>query len=284
MIILDFNGITLSNITVQKLEIEENLIRHMVLNSIRLYRKKFRHEYGEIVIATDAGNNWRKDYYPFYKANRGKTRDSDPEYWNEVFDILNMIRDELDEFTPYKVLHINKCEADDIIATLVEHTQEFGNYEPVMIVSADKDFAQLQRYNNVAQYSYNTKKFIKEKDPQRFLFEHICKGDGSDGVPNILSADNIFLQEGVRQTPLRQTKIDAWYQSKNLESDMSSEEYRNFQRNKRMIDLKETPIELQQEIINRFNEQKDVSKNTLFNYLLKKRCKRLLEDIDDFTR
>lgn len=52
-------------------------------------------------------------------------------------------------------------EADDIINSLVEYTQEFGNYEKVMIISGDKDFAQLQKYSNVDQYSPITKSLLK---------------------------------------------------------------------------------------------------------------------------
>ena len=47
---------------------------------------------------------------------------------------------------PYQMLKVSGAEADDIIATLVESTQEFGQHEPVLIISGDKDFIQLQRY------------------------------------------------------------------------------------------------------------------------------------------
>lgn len=283
MILIDYSAIAIGNIVTQKLDPDENLIRHMILNSIRLYRKKFHKKYGEIVLAVDAGGNWRKEVFPQYKANRKTSRDSDPEYWAEVFRLIDMVKKEIEENFPYKVIKIHGCEADDIIGTLCEHTQEFGQNEPVMIISADKDFAQLQKYSNVEQFSPMTKRPIVEKDPHRNLFEHLCKGDGGDGVPNILSPDDVFVTEGTRQTPMRKKRIDELYNSKDLQSAMTTEEYRNFQRNKKMIDLSSTPDHLKQEIINRYVNGEVAQKGKIMNYFIKHRCKHLIEELGDFT-
>ena len=201
MIIIDYNGIAIGNIITQKLDIQEDLIRHMILNTIRMYNKKFRDKYGSVVIACDS-SSWRRDYFPNYKFKRREGREEDKSSinWNEVFRIINQVRDEIRDNFPYKVLHIDKCEADDIIATVVEQTQEFGQYEDVMIVSADKDFIQLHKHDNVRQYSPMTKKFIEDKNPRTYIAEHIFKGDSSDGVPNVLSPDNTFV-DGIRSLP-----------------------------------------------------------------------------------
>ena len=279
MIIIDYNGIAIGNIVVQKLAVDENLIRHMILNSIRLYRKKFK-EYGEVVIVADAGGNWRKDVYPEYKANRKKSRDESSLDWDEVFRITNMVRDEIAENFPYKVMHVWGCEADDVIAQIVAETQEFGKYEDVMIVSADKDFAQLQVHNNVKQFSPMTKKFIKEENPRLRLAEHVLKGDSGDGVPNVLSDDKVFI-EGRRQTPLSKKKKELLIETngKGLGEDV----YRNYLRNQRMIDLTMCPDHVKHEIINTFEGQDPWhNKGKVFPYLVNKRCKRLIEDIGDF--
>jgi len=279
MIIIDYNGIAIGNIVVQKLAVDENLIRHMILNSIRLYRKKFK-EYGEVVIVADAGGNWRKDVYPEYKANRKKSRDESSLDWDEVFRITNMVRDEIAENFPYKVMHVWGCEADDVIAQIVAETQEFGKYEDVMIVSADKDFAQLQVHNNVKQFSPMTKKFIKEENPRLRLAEHVLKGDSGDGVPNVLSDDKVFI-EGRRQTPLSKKKKELLIETngKGLGEDV----YRNYLRNQRMIDLTMCPDHVKHEIINTFERQDPWhNKGKVFPYLVQKRCKRLIEDIGDF--
>lgn len=152
MILLDYSQIALSNIIVQKLN-DENMIRHMILNSIRMYNKKYRNEYGQMVICADGMNTWRKDYFPLYKAHRKKNRSESDQDWPEIFRILNLVREEIRENLPYKVIHLEGCEADDVIGTLAMQTQEFGQHEPVMIISSDKDFIQLHKYTNVKQFS-----------------------------------------------------------------------------------------------------------------------------------
>ena len=283
MIIIDYNGIAIGNIITQKLDIQEDLIRHMILNTIRMYNKKFRDKYGSVVIACDS-SSWRRDYFPNYKFKRREGREEDKSSinWNEVFRIINQVRDEIRDNFPYKVLHIDKCEADDIIATVVEQTQEFGQYEDVMIVSADKDFIQLHKYDNVRQYSPMTKKFIEDKNPRTYIAEHIFKGDSSDGVPNVLSPDNTFV-DGIRQSPVTQKKIDAWMQSiDSLEHIMDINVYRNYCRNKKLIDLSEIPNDIKENIINTYVNTKPASKLKVLNYLIKKRCKLLIESVEEF--
>ena len=166
MILLDYNAIAIGNFVVQKVAVDENMIRHMILNSIRMYRQKFGKEYGEMVIVADGMNNWRKDVFPNYKVKRKKNREESSIDWTEAFRIIGMIRDEIRDNFPYKVVHQDGCEADDSIAHIAMSTQEFGRYEPVMIISADGDFKQLQVNKNVRQYSPLTKKFVVEKNPK----------------------------------------------------------------------------------------------------------------------
>jgi len=282
MILIDFNGIAIGNVVVQRLSADENLIRHMILNSIRMYRQKFHREYGEVVIVADGAGNWRKDAYPQYKASRKKSRDESSIDWDEMFRIINMIRDEIRDNFPYKVMHQYGCEADDVIAQIAMETQEFGKHEPVMIVSADKDFIQLQKYDNIKQFSPMTKKYVKHDNPRLYMMEHIFRGDGGDGVPNVLSDDNVFV-EGRRQSPVTKKKIEAWLEAEDLQSAMGDDIYRNFLRNKKLIDLTETPQNIKSEIINTYESQ-DPSKNKskVFNYLIQKRCKLLLESVQEF--
>lgn len=283
MIILDYNQIALSNIQAQHLGIEEDLIRHMILNSIRMYNQKFKSEYGDIVIAADGAFSWRREQFPQYKASRRKTRDeSTTTDWKEVFRILSMVREEIVENLHYRVLRFDGAEADDVIGTLAEYTQEFGKHEPVMIVSADHDFIQLQKYDNVKQYSPLQKKFVKDKNPRSYLFEHIMRGDSGDGVPNVLSPDNAFV-DSIRQSPVTQKKLDIWVQnSENLKSVMDENTYRNYQRNRTLIELTNTPHHLKEQIINTFEGYAPPHKSKLLNYLIKKRCKLLIECIEEF--
>ena len=282
MILIDYNGIAIGNVVVQRLAADENLIRHMILNSIRMYRQKFHKEFGEVVIVADGAGNWRKEAYPQYKANRKKSRDESSIDWENVFRIINMVRDEIRDNFPYKVMHQYGCEADDVIAQIALETQEFGKHEPVMIVSADKDFIQLQKYDNIKQFSPMTKKYVNHDNPRLYMMEHIFRGDGGDGVPNVLSDDNVFV-EGRRQSPVTKKKIEAWIESEDLQQAMGQEIYRNYLRNKKMIDLTETPSNVKSEIINNYESQDPWNnKKKVFPYLISKRCKLLLENVQEF--
>lgn len=284
MILLDYNGIAVGTIISQKLELNEDLIRHVILNQVRQYRTMFKDKYGEIVVCADGPHSWRRDVYPQYKQKRRDNRAKDSTDWNEVFRILDTVREELLEFFPYKGLKIDNCEADDIIGTLVEYTHELGNYEPVMIVSADKDFIQLHKYGNVDQYSYVTRKEVKDPNPRLYLQTQILKGDSVDGVPNVLSDDDCFI-EGRRQHPLRQKRIDE------ILVDLSEGEllyaaswYRNYQRNKKLIDLSETPERLKKEIIDTYEEQdKWSNKGKVFPFMVDKQLKELLKNVEEFV-
>ena len=285
MILIDYNAIAISNIVTQKLALDENLIRHMILNSIRMYRKKYFREFGEVVITSDGSKNWRYEAFPQYKFKRKDARKQSTIDWKEVFRITNKVFDELRENFPYKVVMHDQCEADDVIAQLVVNSQvDFGHQEKVMIISSDKDFGQLQKYSNVSQYSPMLKKEIKILNPRRHLLELILRGDQADGIPNVLSIDDCFT-EGVRQTPLREAKIDE------IMKDLDDGEllyaaswYRNYLRNKKLIDLTETPSTLKQEIINNFEQQgnKSDNKKKVMNYLIVNGCINLVEVIGDF--
>ena len=280
MILLDYSQIALSNIIVQKLN-DENMIRHMILNSIRMYNKKYRDEYGQMVICADGMNTWRKDYFPLYKAHRKKNRTESDQDWTEIFRILNLVRDEIKENLPYKVLHMEGLEADDIIGSLVLNTQEFGQSEPVMIISSDKDFIQLQKYSNVKQFSPIQKKMVSDPNPRSYMFEHIMRGDKGDGIPNILSDDNVFI-EGRRQKPLSKKKINSWVDDVFFYTHFTEEEQKNYDRNRKLIDLSCIPQELEDKINNEFNEVKVASRDKILGYFINKKLKTLIEVIDEF--
>ena len=290
MILVDMNQVMISNLMAQigshhNVEVQEDLVRHMVLNSLRGYRNKFAGDYGELVICCDDKNYWRKRIFPYYKANRKKYRSQSELDWSSIFNCLNAIRDELKEHFPYKVMQIDTCEADDIIATIChqEGSHLLNGSEMILILSGDKDFIQLHEYENVVQYDPVRKRWIKHDDPGKYLMEHITKGDRGDGVPNILSDDNVFV-EGFRQKPMSQKKVD------NIIEDLDEGEllyaaswYRNYCRNKKLIDLSETPSEIKKQIINSYDEQDPWSKKgKVFPYLVSKRCNNLIESVQQF--
>ena len=287
MIIVDINQIMISNLMVQingrnKVELNEDLVRHMVLNSLRGHNKKFRKEYGEMVIACDSKNVWRREIFPNYKAGRKATRAKSEHDWDAIFSMLHTIKDEIRSFLPYKVIELETAEADDIIATLVKRIQnQVGpNHEKkVLILSGDKDFIQLHG-PNVKQYNPVLNKFVgKGEDPVIYIKKHILKGDRSDGVPNVLSDDNVFI-EGRRQRPLSKKKIDAWVNE--VFMTFTEEEQKNYSRNRKLIDLSCIPPELEEKIINEFIDAKVASRDKILNYFITKKLKTLIEVIDEF--
>jgi hypothetical protein len=282
MILVDYNQVAISNLMEQigssKTPIDESLVRHMILNTIRTYVKKFKESHGpEVVIACDNKNYWRREIYPHYKSNRKKARDASGHDWNTIFECLNKIRDELRDHSPYKVISVDTCEADDVIATLV---QKYSSTQKIMILSSDKDFAQLQRYTNVEQYSPILKKYIKEPLPLLQLKQLIIRGDKGDGIPNILSADDVFVSGG-RQKPITETKIIGWMNQE--AKDFCTEEmFRNFSRNEMLIDLTKIPERLTNEILHTYENAIGHSKQDFLNYMIANRLKNLIEVLDDF--
>jgi len=285
MIIVDLNQVCISNLMVQignhqNMKLEENLLRHMILNSIRSINSKFSKQYGKMVIACDSRRNWRKEVFPFYKANRKKAREDSELDWNEIFLSLNKIREELKEFFPYPVVQVDGAEADDVISTLCHVNGTDVGGESILIVSGDKDFVQLQKFVNVEQYDPVKKKFIRNNNPNDFLMEHIMRGDRGDGIPNFLSADDCFVT-GERQKPITTKKISEWIKKK-PEEFCNESMLRGFRRNQQLVDLSNTPQELRNDIMNKYVEESNKDRSKLFNYFIEYRLKNLMEYIDEF--
>ena len=277
MILVDMSQIMMASIMMQmhiskKSEPDEEMVRHMILNSLRMYRTRFLSEFGEMVLCYDSRHYWRRDYFPEYKYSRRKGRDASDKNWDIIFNCLNTIKEEVKVNMPYKSVEVYGAEADDIIGTLCSESSD-----EVMILSGDKDFIQLQRYPNVKQYSPITKKMISGINPDDYLMEHVLKGDTSDGVPNVLSPDNTFV-DGIRQRPLSKKKIALM-----VDGDFPNDEIkRNYQRNKKLIDLDCAPDELRSEILDTYKSAPVNDRSKILNYFIKQRLKTLTESIGEF--
>ena len=280
MILIDMNQISLASVMMhlnmnKTTKPDENMVRHMILNSMRMYRTKFKEEYGELVLCYDSKHYWRRDYFPQYKAGRRKTRKDSNLEWDSIFECLNSIKQELKDYFPYKHLEVYGAEADDIIAALCLEL-EFDNGK-TLILSGDKDFIQLQKYKNVSQFSPITKKFVNGVDPELYLKEHILKGDTSDGVPNVLSPDHTFT-EGLRQRPLGKKKMTVF-----MENGFPTIEIeRNFERNEKLIDLSKSPKDLYVKCLEEYKSAPEGDRSKLLNYFIQKRLSNLTESIGEF--
>ena len=283
MILVDMNQVMISNMMMQignhqNAQVDENMLRHMILNTLRFNRQKFHREFGELLITCDDKNYWRRDIYPYYKANRRKARESSEIDWNAVFTALNRIRDELKTHFPYKVIQIESCEADDIIGTIVHKEGKALNVgEPILILSGDHDFKQLHTYANVKQYDPTRKRWITHSNPDQYLAEHIIKGDAGDGVPNVLSADNALVM-GIRQRPVTKKRLLDWADINN----MTDEVKRNYYRNKAMIDLTQVPDPIKNQILGEYEAENPKDRSQLINYFIKNKLRNLMESISEF--
>lgn len=294
MIIIDYSQTIISNLMAEignrkDVPIEVDLLRHMVINTIRSHKLKFGRDYGEVVIACDSKKYWRKQQFPYYKANRKKAREDSGFDWPLIFDTINLLKEELRVFFPYKVIEVEGAEADDIIAALVEWAAINDVKEgtlvpepnPVLIISGDHDFIQLQKYKHVKQYSPIQKKFVKpETTPEKYVLEHIIKGDKGDGVPNVLTADDAIVN-GERQRPVSSKKMQEWIDNPStMPTDVVFQ--RNFDRNKMLVDFTSIPQHIKDEIINTFENTPSGDKSKLLNYFIANRMKMMMEHLEEF--
>lgn len=283
MILLDFHQIMIASImvhlnsrTINKNEIEEDLVRHLVLNTLRSINTKFRNDYGNLIVAYDS-KSWRKEVFPYYKANRKKSQDKSPVDWIKLFECIGRIKPELKEVLPYKVIEVDGAEADDIIGVLTRYARE---NEKVLIVSGDKDFIQLHN-ENVSQYDPVRKKKVSNKlSGEEFLFDHILRGDTGDGIPNVLSDDDTFVNSDKRQTPMTKKKIDDAMAGHLM---LENKKYaRNYKRNEQLIDLTKTPENITIQVMDQYANFPHRDKYNLYHYLIKNNCQNLLSSIQDF--
>jgi hypothetical protein len=295
LIVVDYSQTAISNLMAEiggrtDIEIQVPLLRHMILNSIRGYKQKFGNEFGQIVIACDNQTYWRRQVFQYYKAGRKKAREASGFDWKTIFEALNLIRTEIDTFFPYKVVNVEGAEADDVIAVLAEWSQTNdlkdgslfeGDPKPLLVVSGDHDFIQLQKYKNVKQFSPVQKKYIKpEMTPEQYIFEHTIKGDKGDGVPNVLSADDSIVA-GERQKPITSKKLEAWWADCTT---MPTDDVfkTRYERNRTLVDFTRIPETIKNSIINNYTGQPDKNKSMLLNFFVEHKMKNMLELIEEF--
>ena len=280
MILIDLNQVCIANILQeikQLKKIEPLLVKHMILSTLLFYRRKFRDQYGDLVICCDSKKSWRKDIFPFYKANRKSTRAKDDIDWNGIFEVINSITQDLKSKFPYAVISVEQAEADDIIGVLAKN---YYRNEKVMIVSSDKDFLQLQKYYSVEQYSPTQKKLLQSSSPYQYLKEHIMKGDRGDGIPNFLSDDDTYVTDK-RSKKILKTKLEAW---KNLDpTEFCNEKMmRGWKRNQQLVDLSHTPQDIKQKIVDQYDTYEYNQRDKLLNYFIQNKLRNLIEHIGDF--
>ena len=282
MILLDNNQILIASIfqSLKNPELEEkNFLRHLVLNTYRMYRSSFKKEYGDLVICHDSSNCWRKDIFPEYKANRKERQKTDSVDWNDIYNKLHEIREEISKNFPYKNIRVERTEADDIISVLAT---KYSKTEKVLIVSNDKDFKQLLHLPNVKQYAPMGNSFVECENPHDFLLQHIMMGDSSDGIPNVLSDNDTFVVKEKRQKRLTKKMVSLIleeYESNNIPPSFCSD---GWERNQKLIDLSKIPDNIQHSILEAYENAECGDRSSMLNYMIENRLKNLINSLEDF--
>ena len=297
MILVDYSQVALAAILTFQRELKgtesevKNLIRHVTLSTLKSYKKKYGKEYGELVICCDGRKYWRKEFFEFYKGMRKSNRDKSDLDWKLIFDTLSEMREDISQHFPYHVMHIDRAEADDIIAVMTQYLQEnlliqeglVEEPQKILILSSDKDFKQLQLYPTVKQWSPMQKKYITatKKEIVEHKIEHIVKGDTGDGVPNILSKDDVFMK-GERQKPVSAKRLQEFFDN-GFTACRNDEERRNWHRNTTLVDFDHIPPDVKESIIVSYISSKPKGdKMSIMNYLMEHRCRLLLDEIEEF--
>lgn len=298
MILVDYSQVSLAAILTFQRELKgtesevKNLIRHVTLSTLKSYKKKYGGEYGELVICCDGRKYWRKEAFAHYKASRKKNRDASDLDWKLIFDTLTEMREDIATHFPWRVIHVDRAEADDVIACMSKWLQAnqlkteglMEDPQKVLILSSDKDFKQLQVYDNIKQWSPMQKKYVTatKSELKAWMIEHIVKGDAGDGVPNILSPDDIFLQEGVRQKPISAKRLEEFI-ALGFDACRNDDERRNWHRNSTLVAFEHIPEDVNESIVDAYlNNKPRGDKMAVMNYLIQHRCRLLLDELDDF--
>lgn len=300
MILVDWSQCVIAGITGFRGDIEksqgehkENIIRHVILSMLLSYRQKYSKKYGNLVICVDSGTYWRRDYFKFYKGKRKKDREESDFDWGFVFKTMDSVLEELEENFQYKIVKVDKAEADDVIAVMAKWSQEndledgmFEEPKPLLIISSDNDFLQLQEYPNVNQWSPKMKKLLKltKKEVQEKRNEHVIHGDGGDGVPNVLCKDDHFMNPPETTKKLMPKIKLALNEYLTKGSPVPSDEIvRNIQRNKTLVLFENIPQEVSDNIVTTYEQfQPRGNRQKIYNFLIKKRCSRLIQNCQDF--
>ena len=251
--------------------ITEQTIRHVVLKKIYdVYKKIGTHH--ELVLACDGKDYFRKDLFSYYKANRVKNNDCFD--WDDFRYHYPIFKAELPYYFPFKLLEIDKVEGDDIINCITDWEIANGNRH-IIIASSDTDDLQIsERYPNwVEQYSFKKRGYITCADYNYSLKQHIIEGDKGDGIPNIMSDDDTYMNPAKRSKTLTKKRRDQF------EIEIPEEFQANYERNKSLVDMSQIPDHYRQAIIEEYLKPMPPKEDSIYKYCIKYKLARLMKFI-----
>lgn len=261
-------------------EVKMNMVRHIILKNIIDWQVQYKGKYGDIVLCDDIrGGSWRKDVFPYYKANRRKTATEEDIVF---FNAIHHVKEEISKvFKHWTYMQVEKAEADDIIASLSRYFS--NNKQRTLIISHDHDMIQLQAYQNVDVYSAVTKKILKTTmdDFKEEVITHIVKGDSGDGVPNIFSDDDTFVTEGKKQKSVTK-KVLAEFLLKGKDATDDPVVRERWDRNIELVMLTKQPEWLYDRVIEQYKERaQDKDKSGILQYITDNRLLMIYDEINN---
>lgn len=260
--------------------VDDEYLKLSFFNRLRQINRKWKN-YGSLVLCCEGQGNWRKDFFPNYKALRKQRKDSSYLDWDLLFKNMNQVRDDVIQHFNYPVIQVDKAEADDVIASIA---RVYNRDENILIFSADADFYQLQKYPNIHQYSPLNYKLIKIDDPNQKLKEKIIRGDAGDGIPNLITDDDVFIL-GRKQKQISKEKFELWMNLPKETICYSEELKRNWIRNETLIDFNHIPSEICTEILDKYNDainRPQKRKDGLMDYFIDNNLGQLVAHLQDF--
>lgn len=270
-------------------DINYDMLEYLVFNSISSLL--FKERVNEVILALDS-KSWRKLIYPNYKADRKKKKEESKINWDEFHNWKHNFLDEVKNNLPFKVLYINKAEADDIIGTLVLNDR----LKDCVIVSMDSDYLQL--CNKCRIYNPIKKEYRTPVNPEKFLFEAAVLGQKKDYISN--SRTPLDWPDWKKRPPFGEKGLEKLLLNNELDSfldteisyffknEETQEEYSStilprklYELNLKLIDLKCTPNVIKDAILNQYDTYTmDANPNDLYLYFTNKKWNEVLENFN----
>jgi len=265
-------------------EINISTIRHIVLDTIRHNVQKFKGEYPDVVLAFDDNKYWRRDRAWYYKKKRKIEHETSDWDWDRLNSFLHPVYDELRQILPYRSLRVDYAEADDIIGVVTKTAVAAG--KRVLIVAADGDFIQLQKYSGVVQWSPTQKKYVKPKfgSPRNDLRMKIIKGDAKDSIACIKMRNDYIVTKvaGERAPQIRANELEKWLELDDPTTDMNNEWALRYKENEIMRDLDFIPQDIANNINDAYNAPKQGNKAKMEKYFMEMKLIRMFDKMSDF--
>ena len=266
----DFFGNTKEKMTMES-------VRFVLTNRLASVARDMRKFGKDRVLAFDDRQYWRRSVFPHYKASRAEQREKSSFDWDKFFDFYTIYKEELREHFPFKSLQVEGAEADDIIAILAPR---MAVAEEVCIWSSDTDDLQLQNLDpRIKQFSYIKKKMITPASEKYNLFDHVVRGDATDGIPNIYSDAGHFVNpDRKRQKSIKATDVAEWQRHAHEPEKFCSEAMlARYKQNRTLIDYRYIPADVSSAIIEAYDSA-TAPTGKIFGYMVQNKLTRIMQD------